>query len=203
MGSWVYVAKPEFQSTPPARGATTRTSIRKISTGFQSTPPARGATALAFCVIVALQFQSTPPARGATPDHTHTLKYTGQFQSTPPARGATGAAQRHRRDRQNFNPRPPRGGRRILVPDGYCPAHISIHAPREGGDSSQLRLFRPIYISIHAPREGGDCASRRGCCPTNTFQSTPPARGATKFAGNMYILYDISIHAPREGGDGT
>ena len=79
---------------------------------------------------------------------------------------------------------------------------ISIHAPREGGDSSANRCrscwihFNPrpprggrphdvAYaratdpISIHAPREGGDTilAGSRG--PLVIFQSTPPARGAT------------------------
>ena len=79
---------------------------------------------------------------------------------------------------------------------------ISIHAPREGGDSSanrcrscwihfnprpprggRLQLLRScvdyLNISIHAPREGGDLY---GFAP-----------------GPSLIL--ISIHAPREGGD--
>ena len=33
------------------------------------------------------------------------------------------------------------------------------------------------------------------------FQSTPPARGATKKKYNDMLSEDISIHAPREGGD--
>ena len=33
------------------------------------------------------------------------------------------------------------------------------------------------------------------------FQSTPPARGATKFPRSQLGLAAISIHAPREGGD--
>ena len=56
------------------------------------------------------------------------------FQSTPPARGAT-----------------------EITDAGFLTDDISIHAPREGGDS--------IFV------EGGK-ASR-------LFQSTPPARGAT------------------------
>ena len=35
-------------------------------------------------------------------------------------------------------------------------------------------------ISIHAPREGGDAPSRNQRRRPLTFQSTPPARGATK-----------------------
>ena len=34
-----------------------------------------------------------------------------------------------------------------------------------------------------------------------SFQSTPPARGATEQAGIFGLMFDISIHAPREGGD--
>ena len=79
---------------------------------------------------------------------------------------------------------------------------ISIHAPREGGDSSANRCrscwihFNPrpprggrlyrwplmgnrFLISIHAPREGGDFHVDIG-------------REVTRI---------ISIHAPREGGD--
>ena len=56
-----------------------------------------------------------------------------RFQSTPPARGATGVH-----------------GHDLFF------GHISIHAPREGGDVA--------VISVP---------------PMVTFQSTPPARGAT------------------------
>ena len=79
---------------------------------------------------------------------------------------------------------------------------MSIHAPREGGDSV---LHRPLLygcISIHAPREGGDFKPLTDDPFADRFQSTPPARGATAAA---FLLtkqqYYISIHAPREGGD--
>ena len=56
------------------------------------------------------------------------------FQSTPPARGAT------------------------LPPEIFHDhGRISIHAPREGGDTpSDYSYYTPSNISIHAPREGGD-----------------------------------------------
>ena len=100
---------------------------------------------------------------------------------------------------------------------------ISIHAPREGGDSQQFGHHSLIVISIHAPREGGDTAilpqqystynfnprpprgGRPLCCSSDLtirqFQSTPPARGATAIIGVFQHVADISIHAPREGGD--
>ena len=78
------------------------------------------------------------------------------FQSTPPARGAT-----------------------IIKSQPQNGTHISIHAPREGGDLSLYLYQFEDCISIHAPREGGD----------PTFKS---------LAGSET---GISIHAPREGGD--
>ena len=80
-----------------------------------------------------------------------------RFQSTPPARGAT--------------PRSPYG------------------TPRP-------------HISIHAPREGGDCRIAASAWSPQQFQSTPPARGATTPPGVLSYQHRISIHAPREGGDG-
>ena len=40
--------------------------------------------------------------------------------------------------------------------------NISIHAPREGGDSIILAALQNYVISIHAPREGGDNESSPG-----------------------------------------
>ena len=57
---------------------------------------------------------------------------------------------------------------------------ISIHAPREGGDAQISRNTPSILrISIHAPREGGDLGLISAGNTRNVFQSTPPARGAT------------------------
>ena len=78
------------------------------------------------------------------------------FQSTPPARGATLQSRRYIGDHADFNPRPPRGGR-LEYSDHYrFLEDISIHAPREGGDSTVARSGTWPRISIHAPREGGD-----------------------------------------------
>ena len=79
----------------------------------------------------------------------------------------------------NFNPRSPRGERRLLSKQPLIILTISIHAPREGSDyyTARYRGFRGI--SIHAPREGSDA----------------PARGGAA------SLRKISIHAPREGSD--
>ena len=56
-------------------------------------------------------------------------------------------------------------------------------------------------ISIHAPREGGDGIPCPRWAAKPSFQSTPPARGATTFDIQVDDITGISIHAPREGGD--
>ena len=122
-----------------------------------------------------------------------------EFQSTLPARGATGGIQH------------------------FVPAiAISIHAPRTGSDPSrQWSLARPD-ISIHAPRTGSDGRAgaygadaadfiprsphgeRRLLSYTHrkvTFQSTLPARGATRCTFPESRSPGISIHAPRTGSD--
>ena len=58
----------------------------------------------------------------------------------------------------NFNPRPPRGGRLYDPVRHRGTTLISIHAPREGGDSELGGGDCHMGISIHAPREGGDTA---------------------------------------------
>ena len=83
---------------------------------------------------------------------------------------------------------------------GIAGQQISIHAPREGGDYNHDTGKWEIVISIHAPREGGD-AYRVPVSASSTFQSTPPARGATTEDGDPSVYAMISIHAPREGGD--
>ena len=90
------------------------------------------------------------------------------FQSTPPARGATSARRQE-----------------VLI------MAISIHAPREGGDSEEMPCVEFIKISIHAPREGGDAAWDIDAEEVFGFQSTPPARGAT-----------LSPFPPAGGGGG-
>ena len=79
----------------------------------------------------------------------------------------------------NFNPRSPRGERRVefQLRDGR--AEISIPAPREGSD--------PV-IEMIATEEA-------------LFQATLPARGATLSFSARHRITMISIHAPREGSD--
>ena len=61
--------------------------------------------------------------------------------------------------------------------------------------------MEPFKISIHAPREGRDITRFPTSHHGHIFQSTRPARGATKSNFENRIISEISIHAPREGRD--
>ena len=103
----------------------------------------------------------------------------------------------------NFNPRPPRGGRPVGNESVSVGGGISIHAPREGGDSAEAESrAAQNHFNPRPPRGGrqGD-QGRRRCAVL--FQSTSPARGATYIDKNATVGILISIHAPREGGDST
>ena len=44
-----------------------------------------------------------------------------------------------------FNPRPPRGGRPLAANPPFLATGISIHAPREGGDSKDAQFYLRIF----------------------------------------------------------
>ena len=126
--------------------------------------------------------------------------------------------------KNDFYPRPPRGGR--LAPRVFKPraVSISIHALREEGDdganpeeNQQWHFYprpprggRPSAeagatvqkgISIHALREEGDAQRWTKRSLVIRFLSTPSARRATLPGGDQIWPGEISIHALREEGD--
>ena len=100
---------------------------------FQSTPPARGATILGSNSWNFLLFQSTPPARGATYWGVK-KKGDGSISIHAPREGGDAYLLMSIPPNKHFNPRPPRGGRLLYLDDCVEGREISIHAPREGGD---------------------------------------------------------------------
>ena len=184
-----------FQSTLPARGATTPEERKRVQDAFQSTLPARGATYVTRDELNTLTFQSTLPARGATepasgrvrqghyfnPRSPHgerparkaaSAKAVETFQSTLPARGAT-ARFRAAIDRNR----------------------ISIHAPRTGSDVfADCNIRRVTHFNPRSPHGERPCLHFRRRV-SDLFQSTLPARGATDTARG--ITYDSTDFNPR------
>ena len=190
---------PLFQSTLPARGATTLQGSAASVLIFQSTLPARGATsARAFALPDYLNFNPRSPhgerpAAGAPRKQRSAISIhaprTGSdakgaqalspapFQSTLPARGATDP------------------GKDDIIFDG-----ISIPAPRTGSDFNFYGQQSYEYISIHAPRTGSDLPPRgRLVHPDFNPRSPHGERRPSRLARLPSVK--ISIHAPRTGSD--
>ena len=120
-----------------------------------------------------------------------------------PRTGSDRAGKQSRLPCWYFNPRSPHGERQSVTHAEPITHAISIHAPRTGSDSLSLLArdssgdFNPR--SPHGERRNSPFV----CFRFSTFQSTLPARGATRRAADLSTGKRISIHAPRTGSDYT
>ena len=176
-----------------------------------------------FISLPKLVFQSTHPARDATLGSTQ-VRQTAPFQSTHPARDATSRSRRTGTGSGYFNPRIPRGMRRLptplygfirsdfnpRIPRGMrqsrqkapvIPTGISIHASREGCDYTNVGYQAGRVISIHASREGCDSTDEINKQDNKYFNPRIP-RGMRLVSVCLILqVFYISIHASREGCD--
>ena len=132
----------------------------------------------------------------------YTLSAASKISIHAPREGGDGGINSPPPYKEDFNPRPPRGGRRFVRIVSLSLPIISIHAPREGGDPEYGYVLGGCHgISIHAPREGGDASLVR-VQRRRRISIHAPREGGDR--GNVKIIVtgpSISIHAPREGGD--
>ena len=104
-----------------------------------------------------------------------------KFQSTLPARGATRCAAAIQ-SAADFNPRSPHGERQINPATMNGSQGISIHAPRTGSDTcGKRRNARVDYFNPRSPH-GERLFFQQNRFDFVQFQSTLPARGATRHA---------------------
>ena len=118
-----------------------------------------------------------------------------------PREGGDGLCGQSSKVLQDFNPRRPRGGRRHATRTVEHHGHFNPRPPR-GGRPRHVEIVRHRlqYFNPRPPR-GGRLAARDLHRGGRTFQSMPPARGATSSPAMAITEAIISIHAPREGGD--
>ena len=98
-----------------------------------------------------------------------------------------------------FNPRTPRGVRRGLYGSLHTCRKISIHAPREGCDTSVLGWSGGVsgFQSTH-PARGATPTTTPNISIILTFQSTHPARGATfPMAPKSFAACNFNPRTPR------
>ncbi len=124
----------------------------------------------------------------------------------------------------NFNPRPPRGGRRKLITaygrtrefqstpparggrPPWTPTNVHIQRfqstpPARGATVALSKNTISVLFQSTPPARGATWPASSSVSGTIAFQSTPPARGATGGGECLSKERVISIHAPREGGD--
>ena len=178
-------------------------SLACAGLNFNPRPPRGERLAAFFDSSTSLLFQSTSPARGAT-CCIFRFVYVAFISIHVPREGSDFLLFLRPCPRSSISIHAPREGSDGAY-SGHEPSgcYISIHAPREGSDVTISQVPNGGTISIHAPREGSDYLASpyctvykhfnprpprgerlyvkinviRGCI----FQSTPPARGATRF----------------------
>ena len=215
-----------FQSTLPARGATlSRVLFALHNRPFQSTLPARGATKrVASAESGADDFNPRSPhgerrwldyqaddypadfnprsPHGERPLNAYGITETKAFQSTLPARGATGAGGAERLRHHGFQSTLPARGA-TCPPSGRAPVLIYFNPRSPHGERRKERSGRKHHPHFNPRSPHGERRNRGvGCGLGNVlFQSTLPARGATRKGTVSRLLANISIHAPRTGSD--
>ena len=169
-----------FQSTPPARGATAIAGDDDVAAIISIHAPREGGDIVAAVTDVsAINFNPRPPRGGRrarsrpnlTPrwisihapreggDQGRAASVARSFHISihAPREGGDWRVVKIHAAKLDFNPRPPRGGRR----------------------SASRNPRNAIHFNPRPPRGGRPCLIYKGMLRQSEFQSTPPARGAT------------------------
>ena len=147
--------------------------------GFQSTPPARGATSFVLPLSYSAQISIHAPREGGDVWTIWKQRLRRYFNPRPPRGGRLSQGCRLERCYRSISIHAPREGGDFQIMTVNMFHVISIHAPREGGDllcghaSPKNRDFNP------RPPRGGRRHNMAFPISNILFQSTPPARGAT------------------------
>ena len=146
-----------FNPRPPRGGRRQGIGLHRSEVLFQSTPPARGApVAIGNRRHLHLGISIHAPREGGDLGVLGYAANSDLFQSTPPARGATKSIQGCRCFLSDFNPRPPRGGRRDDPAGRLGDVVFQSTPPARGATYRAITAEYDPIISIHAPCEGGD-----------------------------------------------
>ena len=148
----------QFQSTLPARGATTAQRANHCRLSISIHAPRTGSDGfLPSGPAAASVFQSTLPARGAT------LRFGRRPRRSCISIHAPRTGSDVSRDRRvpvliYFNPRSPHGERRPFPASGIPGVGFQSTLPARGATPFRQRRTATRGISIHAPRTGSDTA---------------------------------------------
>ena len=190
----------DFYPRPPRGGRPLKLWSDEAAELFLSTPSARRATGSIISITSSSGFLSTPSARRATPQKSKSNRNRGNFYPRPP-RGGRPSAGPGRAERSRFLSTPSARRAQCSCRRRVPPAGISIHALREEGDLLCGSCWGVLSISIHALREEGDIAATARETIHGDFYPRPPRGGRPPFLFWRKSYEQISIHALREEGD--
>ena len=203
--SWRLLSKiKQFLSTLPARGATSAITLLWVRpTIFLSTLPARGATRSSHWGPRSSMISIHAPREGSDGAGGGVSQMQLlHFYPRSPRGERLSAGSELLSALGDFYPRSPRGERPPRMSSMAARRSFLSTLPARGatGGGDAEGVVGKV-ISIHAPREGSDLSQILKSNAVHAFLSTLPARGAT--LGHLQPLPAdvISIHAPREGSD--
>ena len=169
---------------------------------FQSTLPARGATTVRAIVEKAKRISIHAPRTGS--DSTQESPKTGLAHFNPRSPHGERRYQFQTLDtscKVYFNPRSPHGERLYIPPLLLVSHQFQSTLPARGATPCLDDSNVGVVISIHAPRTGSDRAARDFREGLEDFNPRSP-HGERPNTPDLYVsLEGISIHAPRTGSD--
>ena len=145
-----------FQSTPPARGATCKAEDAKEGTTISIHAPREGGDdSVSRACYTGRDFNPRPPRGGR---HLRTGVALGQnlISIHAPREGGDFIDEVSLIWDNHFNPRPPRGGRPVKPRTQKKGQRFQSTPPARGATTACQEPVILAVISIHAPREGGD-----------------------------------------------
>ena len=146
-----------FQSTLPARGATSGSVVSHIHPVYFNPRSPHGERPLRRGLLEAgAEISIHAPRTGSDQTYREDVQMTFEISIHAPRMGSDYAPRKISLRSNDFNPRSPHG-ERLTEPlfEGW-PGSISIHAPRTGSDMNAYVCSNRGDISIHAPRTGSD-----------------------------------------------
>ena len=167
-----------FNPRAPRGARPTSKTLHKALHLFQSTCPARGTTQDVWSDYYHKAISIHVPREG----HDGQCRFSAQsarlFQSTCPARGTTVSKQGLTNiNSSNFNPRAPRGARRVIKRIAMLGPAFQSTCPARGTTLQAWDCQNQQKISIHVPREGHDAEQEINQLLASDFNPRAP-RGA-------------------------
>ena len=161
--------------SPRGERLTTRSNLR-LETLFQSTLPARGATDRYFSDhVFAFNFNPRSP-RGERQKLIKILVKLLNISIHAPREGSDALPLGAVGGARDFNPRSPRGERPAFLRNSSGKFAFQSTLPARGATCPCARCYYLIRISIHAPREGSD-SSHQPCSAAFSYFNPRSPRG--------------------------